>query len=378
MNKTKTLVFVGIFVSAFLPFTQADNTDQAQTVSNQKQVKGYLDNAKKFHDSKDYDPAIMEYSKAIGADPKEAMAYGGRGLMYLLKGQYDSAIIDLNKALELNGDYGEAYFGRAIALQQNGEQEKALQDIEKAKSLGYPVSSDFYESFKNEAAKKDRTVNTQEYKLITNNDLPFIWIALDSLKNKKIEDIPKDTKKSLALCLMPGYTLNKNEFECEDIYKKLEPKINQGLQEVKNMKRIYFKYVSTLLAYNFEKKAFLTSISKWNALAFSHGYGFNLNWKDYPDEASFSYFEFPEAEARSLAGKLEKSRQCTYYIYGTIVKAGTRFVDSEFSPFPFNEKHPVLEIAPEFMRIELKDGTNLGYKILKKTAKNNGVNSNRD
>jgi len=49
-----------------------------------------------------YDLALSDYSKAIDINPNYAVAYLGRGLLYLLQQKYELALADWNKAIELN------------------------------------------------------------------------------------------------------------------------------------------------------------------------------------------------------------------------------------------------------------------------------------
>ena len=44
-----------------------------------------------------YDQAIAEYTRAIGADPRYALAYYNRGRAYFEKEQYDRALADYDK-----------------------------------------------------------------------------------------------------------------------------------------------------------------------------------------------------------------------------------------------------------------------------------------
>jgi tetratricopeptide (TPR) repeat protein len=53
------------------------------------------------HKSKrDYDRAVVDYSKAIEIDPQDPFARLDRGTMYRLKGDHDRALADLTSAIE--------------------------------------------------------------------------------------------------------------------------------------------------------------------------------------------------------------------------------------------------------------------------------------
>lgn len=75
-----------------------------------------------------YDEAIVEYSQAIGSNPKEHQAYFHRALCYSKKRDYTNAILDNSKAIELSPTYADAYFNRASAHAESKQYDKAIQD----------------------------------------------------------------------------------------------------------------------------------------------------------------------------------------------------------------------------------------------------------
>lgn len=89
--------------------------------------------------AKDYDSAIVEYSKAIELKPDYADAYLERGDAYRMKGNYDKAIADFNKAIELEPDYKPNYLNiyllRSKAYFMKGNYDKAITDCNKAIEL---------------------------------------------------------------------------------------------------------------------------------------------------------------------------------------------------------------------------------------------------
>jgi tetratricopeptide (TPR) repeat protein len=69
----------------------------------------------------DYDRAIADFNKAIELDPKDAIAYGGRGFAYSSKADYDRAIADLTKAIELDPKNARIYYyNRGKAYERKG------------------------------------------------------------------------------------------------------------------------------------------------------------------------------------------------------------------------------------------------------------------
>jgi len=49
-----------------------------------------------------YDQGDLGLNKALEIEPRNALVYYNRGIVYYDKGQYDQAISDYNKALEIN------------------------------------------------------------------------------------------------------------------------------------------------------------------------------------------------------------------------------------------------------------------------------------
>jgi tetratricopeptide (TPR) repeat protein len=102
-------------------------------------------------ESRQYDQAISEFTKAIKIDPKDALAYSSRGLAYELKGQYDQAISDYTKALEIDPRSASTYISRGGAYTAKGQFDQAILDYNKAieidprKALAYKDRGDAYE-----------------------------------------------------------------------------------------------------------------------------------------------------------------------------------------------------------------------------------------
>jgi lipoprotein NlpI len=61
----------------------------------------------------DVEAAIVNYTRAIEQEPKNANAYGGRGAAKRTKGDFEGALVDLNKSIELDPTVQSAYYARA-------------------------------------------------------------------------------------------------------------------------------------------------------------------------------------------------------------------------------------------------------------------------
>ena len=88
--------------------------------------------------------AIEAYSRAIDLDPKNAVAYGNRGVAYDIKGHTDQAIEDLNKARELKPDDAVVYYNHGIVCQGKGDLDLAIKDYTKAIELGLNYAMAYY------------------------------------------------------------------------------------------------------------------------------------------------------------------------------------------------------------------------------------------
>jgi len=145
-----------------------------------------------------YDQAISDFSKAIEINPRFAMAYNHRGIVYDSKGQYDKAISDYTKAIEINPKYAEAYNNRAVSYYYKGEYDKAWEDVHKAQSLGHQVHPGFLKAlrgpkgvafaskgkFKEAKAEFEKALKIDPF----NGSAKRLLKVIEDVANKKIEN----------------------------------------------------------------------------------------------------------------------------------------------------------------------------------------------
>jgi tetratricopeptide (TPR) repeat protein len=79
--------------------------------------------------------ALVEYDKAIKANPKLAEAYFNRGNAHYDLGQNQQALKDYGEAIRLNPKDGEAYFNRANVYRRLKQDQPALNDYSAAIKL---------------------------------------------------------------------------------------------------------------------------------------------------------------------------------------------------------------------------------------------------
>jgi tetratricopeptide (TPR) repeat protein len=94
-------------------------------------------------DSKSYNDAIEDFSRAIEKDSNDVEAYNLRGRAYTRQKNYDDALKDFKKAIDLNQDYAEAFFSRGELYGQREQYEEALIDFDQAINLN-PDYDDAY------------------------------------------------------------------------------------------------------------------------------------------------------------------------------------------------------------------------------------------
>jgi tetratricopeptide (TPR) repeat protein len=103
----------------------------------------YYNNGLSKANSKDYQGAIADYSKAIEKNPKYFEAYNSRGNAKNSLRDANGAILDLNKSIALNPEYGIAYYNRGVAKFNLNQKKSACLDWKKAQELGELDANDF-------------------------------------------------------------------------------------------------------------------------------------------------------------------------------------------------------------------------------------------
>jgi len=78
-----------------------------------------------YNDKGEYEKAILEYDRAIKANPLYAEAYHNRGRAYGRLRQYDRAIMDFTRVLQIYPMYAEAYNNRGAAYGAKGQFDQA-------------------------------------------------------------------------------------------------------------------------------------------------------------------------------------------------------------------------------------------------------------
>ena len=87
------------------------------------------------HNSRDFEGAIKDYTKAIQADKSLIDAYYNRGVCELGLQEYKAAKKDFDKTIELDPKFVKAYYNRATVMVSQEKYAEALPDLDKAIEL---------------------------------------------------------------------------------------------------------------------------------------------------------------------------------------------------------------------------------------------------
>jgi len=118
-------------------------------------AESYYNNGVEFVKARQYDRAIVEFTKALEINPGIANAYALRSLCYGARGQSDRAIADSTKALEINPRLALAYENRAIGYFAKKRFDKAWDDVHKAQSLGYNINRKFLQNLRKASRRQN-------------------------------------------------------------------------------------------------------------------------------------------------------------------------------------------------------------------------------
>ena len=154
-KKIKTITAIHLFkaVSFYRKnISQAIQEFSKALENNPKYALAYTNRGLLYANQAKYQLALQDYTKAIGSEPKYAPAYNNRALVYTIQHQYDKAIQDYTKAIRLVPNYVSAYSNRGNAYKHKGQYDLALKDFNKSIAL----NSKFVDGYFNRALLYDK------------------------------------------------------------------------------------------------------------------------------------------------------------------------------------------------------------------------------
>jgi tetratricopeptide (TPR) repeat protein len=110
---------------AIIEFTKAIDADPMFTSAYRSRGDAKRDNG-------DNEGAIVDYTKVIGLNPKDGVATYNRGVVRTKTGDMDGALADFSKTIELDPRSSSAYSGRGDVRKSQGDFAGAIEDYSKA------------------------------------------------------------------------------------------------------------------------------------------------------------------------------------------------------------------------------------------------------
>jgi tetratricopeptide (TPR) repeat protein len=161
-------------------------------------IRGFAAFARK----NDIDGGISDYSKAIELNPKDIIAYNGRGIAYKIKKEYDRAMEDFNKVLKINPAYVKVLHNRAGIYSLKNLYDLAIADYDAALKI-YPFENAYRDRglvFYNEGLY-DRAIADYNKALGINQKYVDAYMSrgLAYMAENKLDSALSDYNKALEL-----------------------------------------------------------------------------------------------------------------------------------------------------------------------------------
>ena len=149
--------------------------------------------------------------------------------------------------------------------------------------------------------------DTQNSERITDESVPFVYESRAKL--------PTSDEK-LAEYLYPEYRNAPDEFTKQELFEKIKPVLKSNLTEAKAKDEYYLRVSTELGQYDFNNKTFPSGFSSSTYIPYPHGYG--VMFDNLKDVISIPV---PLDAAKSLSGKLQRSRVITAVVYCKVIRA---------------------------------------------------------
>lgn len=104
----------------------------------------FIEKAEILHEEKDFQQAIIYYSKALEIDGNNYETYFNRGRCYEESGMKDDALSDYSSAISSNKSHSESYYWRASVNYDLSNFQEAANDWNQSIKLNYNIDSSLY------------------------------------------------------------------------------------------------------------------------------------------------------------------------------------------------------------------------------------------
>lgn len=122
---------------------------------NKKELATYYkDEGNKFFLRREYDIAILYFSKAIDNDDTDKIFFSNRSACYLAQGNYKNALNDSLKCIEIDSYYPKGYYRAALAYYEMNKIDEAINLIQEYKNVSNSSSDDIVYLLHNIQEKK--------------------------------------------------------------------------------------------------------------------------------------------------------------------------------------------------------------------------------
>ena len=103
----------------------------------------YLKRGWLYNDLKNYNLAIVDFTKAQEISPSFSDAFFGRGYAYYKQENYELAIKDFDKVIELQPYAADAFCYRGLSKKKSGKLKEGCDDLYRAIELGDDTAYDY-------------------------------------------------------------------------------------------------------------------------------------------------------------------------------------------------------------------------------------------
>lgn len=114
-------------VESSQPLPTAPNTDPVKAAESEE----FFDQGLKLYEQYNYQEAVVNFDKAIAANPANFKVYTAKGIALCFEGDYTVGMALIQKTLDMNPGYVPAFYDMAMAYKLQDNYDKSLYWFEK-------------------------------------------------------------------------------------------------------------------------------------------------------------------------------------------------------------------------------------------------------